>query len=221
MSSESNALAVNKQSNMPFRQSPQHMLGPTDSTNKGPQLTRVPNKEAALIRHLNKLEDNHRARVKILNSIEDRRLNNTLRQMDFAKVTVGHSIEKQARSVARSLATIQQRQKQIATETYHLDEDRMRGKPHPLYDDDLLDGKNNPPSKPLRTAELPPLIGAFSYKDRRREPMGRWIRYPDSFRQGGRYNKGGTSGRFDRGSSNLTGSSFHSARFSSRYTTRE
>ena len=143
-------------------------------------LARPKDKHRARIEHLARLEENHRARVKILNSIEDRKLNNTLRQMDFAKSTLKRRLAKQARSFEHSLVNINQR---IADIRQRLDDDsKVEADQEGAESEKDTTELPSPPATEGLTPGTAHGPVPFSFRDRRREPFGRWIRYPPDFR---------------------------------------
>ncbi len=126
---------------------------------------------------INKLDMARKKRATRLNHIEDKRLESVLKQVEHTHTLTERALKRQARLMERSLQKLEKR--------------RDRNRPAPLLtsitEDTVMDEppqawKPTSPSKRERRLDWSVPYGFHTeekgFRDHRRQPLGRWVRYP-------------------------------------------
>ena len=113
--------------------------------------------------------------AKAQNRVEERRLQDVQRRVDLAQKVMEDNLARQARNVNRLLLDIEERRQArdalttgsspLAATSIHFSRRRR------------LKDTGSKAKVPV-TTESCPVIHAFAFKDERRAPLGRWVRYP-------------------------------------------
>lgn len=141
-------------------------------------LSPMPSRDLPDIQKLWRQGQHQRRYAKALNRVEDRKLQETQRQMELSLRVMEDSISRQQRSINRILENIEERQNMSLSQNTKISTN--------LNDRSMHFSRHHRRKEKAKPTKLPPNIcgpevKAFSYQDEAQAPLGRWVRYPHYF----------------------------------------